>query len=348
MAVREAASFQAQVVQGTLAAVAVATSLEDEIESRIATGLTPVAREAPRARVWAVGGGKGGVGKSLISANFALSLARRGKKVLAVDLDLGGANLHTCLGIEPPKRGLGDWATGRVTEVEELFVNSEPGLRILSGSNDALTVIHRMEGRRDEFWESLRRLEADEIILDLGAGTSDFTIDFFNRADEGIVSILPEPTSVENAYRFVRAVIFRRLRNAEVPPGIREVVDAATDQKNILGIKTPMELLAVVERLDAVAAQDLRARLEEIHLNVVMNQVRSPIDIDVGRAICSVCKRYFGLDVNYAGYLDYDNTVWKAIREKKPVVRDFPHSILANRLDRLARTLLGEQKGLFP
>jgi flagellar biosynthesis protein FlhG len=61
-----------------------------------------------------------------------------------------------------------------------------------------------------------------------------------------------------------------------------------------------------------------------------------------------VCRRYFGIDVRYAGYIDYDNSVWKAVRSKKAVIQEFPHSVLANRIDHLTKALLGEEKGLFP
>jgi flagellar biosynthesis protein FlhG len=306
-----------------------------------------VAKRTPR--LWAVGGGKGGVGKSLICANFAWSLSQRGHQVVAVDLDLGGANLHTCLGVEPPKVGIGDWMNGRQTQIESLLVpTSSKSLRIISGSSDPMQVTNMGEQRRIELMDVIRTLDVDDVVIDLGAGTHDFTIEIFNMADQGILSILPEPTSVENAYRFVKAVFYRRLRTADVSTGIREVVDAAMDQKNILGIRTPADLFAIVERLDEEAAYKLKSQVKTLTPSIVINQVRSQVDIDVGRAICSVCRRYFGIDVRYAGYIDYDNSVWKAVRSKRAVLQEFPHSVLANRMEHLTRALLGEEKGLFP
>ena len=300
-------------------------------------------------RVWAVGGGKGGVGKSLICANFSLSLANRGRSVVAIDLDLGGSNLHTCLGVDPPKFGIGDWAAGRESKLEKLWIQAAaPGLRIISGSADPLTITGLMERRRSELSQLIRGLDVDEVVIDLGAGTHEFTIEMFNSADNGILSILPEPTSVENAYRFVKAVFYRRLANADVSAGIREVIDAASYHRNILGIKTPSDLFAIVERLDVNAFHKLKAQVTTLSPSIVINQVRSQVDVDVGRAICSVCRRYFGIDVKYAGYLDYDNAVWKAVRSKRAVMQEFPHSVLANRMDHLTRALLGEEKGLFP
>src|SRR4051812_8546463 len=73
-------------------------------------------------QIWAVGGGKGGVGKSLIAANISIALARAGKKVCAIDLDLGAANLHTCLGIEIPQVTLSDFFSRREPDIKNVLV----------------------------------------------------------------------------------------------------------------------------------------------------------------------------------------------------------------------------------
>ncbi|MEI6092599.1 MAG: P-loop NTPase, partial [bacterium] len=78
--------------------------------------------DRPYRKVWAVGGGKGGVGKSLIAANLGIMLARESEKVVLVDLDLGGANLHTCLGVDLPKYTLSDFIQRHVDSLEQLIV----------------------------------------------------------------------------------------------------------------------------------------------------------------------------------------------------------------------------------
>lgn len=300
-------------------------------------------------KVWAIAGGKGGVGKSMICANFAITLSRTGRKVLALDLDLGGSNLHTCLGVEASRLSIGDYLSGRVSNLRELCVQTpDKGLHLITGSADPVNVIKRMESRETSLISELKKLPYDDVVIDLGAGTQDSTVEFYLAADEGILSILPEPTSVENAYRFIRTIFLTKLSRCPVPDNIAEVIRASFDQKNFLGIRTPADLLAVVERLDPVSLGVLQEEVERFHPNIIINQVRSQADIDVGKAICSVCRRYFGLTVNYAGYLEYDNSVWKAVRAKKSVINEFPTSILTSRFDRITRTLLGEVKGLFP
>ncbi|MES2965718.1 MAG: P-loop NTPase, partial [Bdellovibrionota bacterium] len=91
--------------------------------------------------IWAVGGGKGGIGKSFISSSLAMCLARMGKAVTLVDLDLGSANLHTCLGIKVPQESISDFVAGRVDNLGKIAVQTEiPGLSFISGFNDALNI----------------------------------------------------------------------------------------------------------------------------------------------------------------------------------------------------------------
>ncbi len=79
------------------------------------------------ARIIAVGGGKGGVGKSLVTSSLGISLARHGRRVVVVDADLGGANLHTCLGLNSPERTLSDFINRRVSRIEDVI--AETGVR---------------------------------------------------------------------------------------------------------------------------------------------------------------------------------------------------------------------------
>src|SRR4051794_40385321 len=90
----------------------------------------PKPRAAPRApktrarRILAVGGGKGGIGKSLVSANLSIALAQRGASVVVVDADLGGANLHSCLGVAQPQVSLSDFIDRRVQRLEDVAVET--------------------------------------------------------------------------------------------------------------------------------------------------------------------------------------------------------------------------------
>lgn len=300
-------------------------------------------------RIWAIGGGKGGVGKSLLSANFAWLMAAEGKRVLAVDLDLGGSNLHTCLGVDPPQHGLGDWIHNRTDNLMDLATpTGQPGLLLVSGSSDPLAVTSQMEDRKKDLFSELTNLPFDEIVLDLGAGSNSLTVDFFNCADEGVLSILPEPTSVENAYRFMRVAFYRKLLHCPELADFMPVILEGAESKNTLGVRSPTDLKEIIYRLDKSAGDAFEREISKMKPNIVVNQVRTSQDIEVGKSIVGVCRRYFGIDAKYVGYIDYENSVWKAVRLKRPAVAEFPRSILAARISRLTKALLGEESALFP
>lgn len=317
--------------------------------AKVFTDTVPKVQTKNWPRIWAIGGGKGGVGKSLISANFSWLLAQEGKRVLAVDLDLGGSNLHTCLGVEPPRYGLTDWIHNRTNNLLDLtYPTTQPGLQIISGASDSIAVTSQMEERKKELFAELTNLPFDEIILDLGAGSHPLTVDFFNCADEGILSILPEPTSVENAYRFIRVSFYRRLLHCPELQPYLPVIQEGAESKNTLGVKSPSDLKEIISRIDSQAGLIFEKEIAKMRPNIVVNQVRTSQDIEIGKSICGVARRYFGIDARYAGYIDYENSVWKAVRVKRPAVAEFPRSILAARIARLTKTLLGEETALFP
>src|SRR5512140_2044460 len=92
-------------------------------------------------RVIAVGGGKGGVGKSTIAANLGVVIAQAGKRVVVVDADIGAANLHTLLGIRFPEKTLRDFIENREDDLEKVLLDTAcPGLRLLSSASDVLGI----------------------------------------------------------------------------------------------------------------------------------------------------------------------------------------------------------------
>src|SRR5258706_3441574 len=110
-----------------------------ESDAAAAAPHAPVGMERPGRRIIAIGGGKGGVGKSLLAANLGIYLAQLGKRVVLIDADLGGANLHTFVGVERPSVTLGDFFDKRVARIEDCVVEtSVKGLGLVSGEGDPL------------------------------------------------------------------------------------------------------------------------------------------------------------------------------------------------------------------
>ncbi len=293
-------------------------------------------------KIWAVGGGKGGVGKSLVSANVAICLALMGNKVVAVDLDLGGANLHTCLGLPIPQVTLSDYVSKKITNFEDLLVTTPiHNLKIISGAQDEMGMANLKHMHKNQIIRKLSELDADYILFDLGAGTAFNTIDFFITADKGVLVVLPEPTSIENTYRFIKSVFYRRLKMiegvAEIEPMILETMNAKVTSGSS---SSPADLIKKISELYPEVGMRIKAEMAQFRPNLIINQVRSQADIDIGYSIQSICRRYFGIEMTFPGYLDYDQSVWQSVRKRKPLLIEYPNSKLVNNFDRIVHRLI--------
>ena len=188
---------------------------------------------APEKIIWAIGGGKGGIGKTLLTSNLALFLSWLNKKVVVIDMDLGGANLHTSLGVDNPQKTLGDLLYNRVSSANDLVQPTKfRNLSLISGAQDPTSIANMPHVQKSRLARKFKEIEADYILLDLGAGTTLNTLDFFLLADRKIIVVTPEPTSIENAYRFIKASFYRMLRASNPTPCVRQLIEQAMDEKN--------------------------------------------------------------------------------------------------------------------
>jgi len=311
--------------------------------------LNPDAIDARRsshpARIISVGGGKGGVGKSFLVANLAVAIARAGHRVVAVDADLEGANLHTCLGTRAPPLSLADFAAQRVDDLEKLLTDTSiEGLKLIAGTHTKLGDPQPTRQRRIRLMQNLRDLDTDFVIVDLGAGSEAGVLDYFLVGDEGLVVLAPEPTSVENAYTFLRAAFYRRLRLAMLGQGARELVSGAMDQRNERGIRSPLDLLREIEAIDSEEAGRFVQTMRRFRPRIIVNQVRSAEDIRLGFAVSSVCRKHFGFEPEYLGYVNYDEAARKSISARTPVVEYQGSSDAAIYLQRIARKLVADEQ----
>ena len=302
----------------------------------------PVAVPRPaRRQMWSVGGGKGGIGKSVITAALGWQLARLGKRVVLVDADLGGANLHTCLGLPPPQRSLADFVMRRVERIEDVAVETNfPRLRLISGAADLLTAANIKHQQKVRLLSRLRTIDADIVLMDLGAGTSFNILDFFLMSDLNLLVIVPEPTSVENGYRFIKSALFRRLRAVCEDTEAQEILDFAMDPSNLRGIRTPVELLSAVENECPDALPPLQAALAAFRPRFIVNQVRGPADAAIGPQLVTACARHLGIRASHAGFVYHDDAVWQAVRQKRLFASDDPEGKAAQSIRQIARGLL--------
>ena len=301
-------------------------------------------REGPPAgapRLIPFEGGKGGVGKTFVAANLATTLARAGYRVIAVDGDLEGANLHTALGVRRPRSSIAEYASEREDDVEKLIEDTPiPNLRMIAATRPNLDCPQPSHSRRVSFVRALRRLDADFVFLDLGAGSDAAVMDYFMVCDDGVVVIAPEPTSVENAYAFMRAAFYRRLRLSMLSTEVRKIVGVAMDERNERGIRTPLDLLREVEALDSAEGARFIHVMRAFRPRIVVNGARTAEDIKLGFAVRSVCRKYFAIEAEYLGYVNHDEAARASVRACRPLVEIDARSDASVYLSRIARKLI--------
>lgn len=291
----------------------------------------------------AIGGGKGGVGKSLVSANLAAKLAYSGYRVLIVDLDIGCANLHTYFGIPKPKYTLADFVlTSQKSFAEILTPTNIDQVALVAGGQEAAWGRHLAQGPEVllSLWNALFRaredFQIDFVLMDLGAGTHRHTMDFFATAHVGVLTVLPEPTSIENTYVFLKSHLWHLVDN--VSQRINQT-DAAKILRGLLvkvgqggfasGYKEALgNMMAEYPDLIGATLGAIRGRTT----GIVINQSRTQPDLEIGPSMELICRRYFGLQANFLGELNYDEAAWKSLRNRRLLVSDFPYCMFAKKL----------------
>jgi flagellar biosynthesis protein FlhG len=174
-------------------------------------------------KVVAITSGKGGVGKTFISANLAAALARRGRRVLVLDADLGLANLDVVLNLYP-KLTLHDVFTGRAT-LDEAILPAPGGFSVLLAGSGMVEYSRLTPEVRNEFLRIVNSLvpRYDVVLLDTGAGISDVVLFAVSLASEVLMVATPEPTSLTDAYATIKVLIGQQQRER-----IRLIVNQTT------------------------------------------------------------------------------------------------------------------------
>lgn len=170
--------------------------------------------DARRARIMAITSGKGGVGKTFLSANLAAALAKRGKKVLVLDADLGLANLDVVLNLHP-KITLHDVFTGKV-HLEDAILPAPGGFSVLLVGSGLVEYSRLTPEVREQLQRIIETLAPrfDHILLDTGAGISDVVLYAVSLADDVLVLATPEPTSMTDAYATIKVLATQQRRRA--------------------------------------------------------------------------------------------------------------------------------------
>lgn len=294
-------------------------------------------------RIWAIGGGKGGVGKSVLAANLGVVLAKRRQQVVVVDADLGGANLHTIFGLPDPELTLSDYIDRRVPHLHDIVLSTSiPGLHLVSGAHALLDMANPKHGQKTRILRHLQELEADFVILDLGAGTGINVLDFFLVSHRGILVVVPEPTSVENAYHFIKAAFSRKLKQTEPRKRIAAALEQVAAASGGKRTKSARDLVADVMVIDPEAGAAVLAAAATFSASIIVNRATSASHDRLAAEMSMACREYYGIGVDALGTLPSDPMVARSVIDREPVAAVHPDSLFATAVRRLATKLKGD------
>jgi flagellar biosynthesis protein FlhG len=289
-----------------------------------------------------VASGKGGTGKTVLCANLGVTLAQKGKDVILADLDLGGANLHTCLGIRNDHPGIGDYIYKHVESLHDIILTTPVlGLKLIPGDVLLPGTANLDYGTKKKIIRNISKLDADFIILDLGAGTTFNTVDFFLMSSTGMIVTTPETTSILNAYAFIKAMIFRLLF-LSFPP-------ASDERKAIFNYLTERiesknnsfsQLVEIIMQIRPESGVVIKKALLNISPRIVINMGLSISDIGIGEKLKVIVRKNLGMEIRYIGFLPKSNDITLSIIKRQPACLLSPGSIFSKSMNILAEKIV--------
>jgi flagellar biosynthesis protein FlhG len=282
-----------------------------------------------------VASGKGGVGKSMVVSNLGLLLARKGHRVILVDMDIGGANLHILFGMFHPPSTLTDFFSNRSTNLEDLAhpLASLLSLRLIPGTGETLITANLQHAKKKRLIRHLQKLDADIILVDVGAGTSYHTLDFFLLADYFLAVATPDPTSVLDLYRFIKLAAIRKVLTAFLA---RDPIAEVLLSKDFHSVT---EVLEAVGRTSESGVELAQKALQGFQPALILNRMTPKSRINTLH-LRQLLKQYVGADLSVLGNIPEDPHVQQSILKYLPVVELSPKAPAATAFGQITENLL--------
>lgn len=288
-----------------------------------------------------IASGKGGVGKSVLTANLAISLANAGHSTVAIDLDLGGSNLYSFLGLENKYPGIGDYLNSKQGKLTDYLVQTNfPNLQFLSGEGRVTFMANLPYAQKIKLIKEIENISAEYILLDLGAGTSFNTLDYFDLSRNGIVITTFEKPSIINTLSFIKNFIFRLVQkeirqNHKISSAINKVYKTSTETKPVL-ISSVIE---IIENLDPALASKIKDKCNHYHPRIIFNKAEHPDDMIISEQLEKSVKNNLSLELCFFGLIFYDKHVEISTKNNNVLISEYPECIAAKGINHIARRI---------
>ncbi|MCR5401135.1 MAG: P-loop NTPase [Treponema sp.] len=295
-----------------------------------------------------IASGKGGVGKSLLSANLAIALGQAGKKVVLADLDLGASNLHLQIGHNVKNSSIGTYLTDKTPFQSIIEPTEYENVSFIAGDSQIPGLTSLKAAQKAKLVRNFHSIDADFLILDLGAGTHQIILDMFLQSPQGILVTSPTVTATLDGYLFIKNSVFRLMYTTfkKGTPGynLLEELKKNSDKMKTLYIPKLVESLKVV---DPVNTELFLSRMKQFRPRLVMNMIDDPKDADRAQRIRNSCSQYLGLELEYLGLMFRDQLQDKALASRLPVIVYKPYSVLSQAIYRIAEKVMNAEPREF-
>ena len=296
-------------------------------------------------KVIAVGGAKGGIGKSLFVANLGVLLSQLGKTTVLVDLDLGGANLHLFMGVWSLQYRIDDFLTKKVPTINDIMTPTKYGPRLIGGGSGKLGAANIHFAHKLKLLRALKTIEADYVILDLGGDTTYNILDFYLAADQGFVLTTCEPASYMDAYAFIKLSLHRKLtrlfsaeseyrkdRDHQLELLIKDyVLSVATTKGSHIS-----DLIRHIESEQPARAHLINKVVADFRPATIVTMVQAQEQADeLVTRLQTVSRKILSIDLNFFGCLPFEKRVQQSAKELVPHVSKTPDGNFANALRRI-------------
>jgi len=291
-----------------------------------------------------IASGKGGVGKSLLSANLAIALGQAGKRTLLVDLDLGASNLHLVIGHQPHGASLGSFLTGGGSFDAIIAPTAWENVSFIPGDTEIPGLTTLKAAQKNQLTKSLLKSGFDYLILDLGAGTHPGILDFFLLSPRGIVITAPTVTATLNAYLFLKNAVFRLMANSfnRGTPAWKYLESLKNDALSLQRMYIP-SIIEAIEKIDPTNATSFQKHAAHFQPRLVMNMIDDPKDADKALKIRRSCKEYLGTELEHLGVIYRDTVQDTALASRLPVLIYKPQSMLSQAVYRIADKIVQDE-----
>ena len=265
-----------------------------------------------------------------------------------VDLDLGGSNLHTLLGLKNPGTGLHEFMNKSISDLAQAVVPTRiPNLFVITSMDCSMEIANLFHTQKQKIIRAVQKLPYEYILLDLGAGTNFNTLDFFLISNEGVFVVTPEPTSIENTFRFIKATYLRKIKQILGQAHFRDITREALDFSGEKYFRSPSDVIDMVQSHDRNKGERLREELGAFSLKFIINQCRRCTDTGLGDKIQKVCNKHFYSTFQFLDNIDYDERVHDAVSARRVFIDTYPHTPTAVALKNISEKITSNGNAAF-